>query len=193
MDTTLAPLPYDREALAPHISAETIDYHYGKHHQAYLTNLLGLVEDSAWADASLEDLIRDADGAVFNNAAQVYNHSFYWQCMRPGGGGTPEGAVADALTATFGSYAAFRERFATAAATQFGSGWAWLATRGDQLEIVKTANADNPLRNGLKPVLTIDVWEHAYYIDYRNARPRYIETWLDRLVNWDFVAERLRV
>ena len=184
----LPPLPYAQDALAPYISAETLEYHYGKHHATYVTNLNKLTEGTDLADKSLEDVIKAADGGVFNNAAQVWNHSFYWNCMAPGGGGEPTGEIADKINSAFGSYADFRTKFAEAATTQFGSGWAWLADDGSGLQIVKTANADTPVAHSLKAVLTIDVWEHAYYIDYRNARPKYIETFLDSLLNWDFVA-----
>ncbi len=191
MPFELPPLPYAQDALAPHISAETLEYHYGKHHQTYVTNLNKLVEGTEFENASLEDVIVKSDGGLFNNAAQVWNHTFYWNSMRPGGGGAPEGAVAEAIDSAFGSYDEFRAKFAEAATTQFGSGWAWLVDSGSGLEIMKTGNADLPLKHGAKALLTIDVWEHAYYIDYRNARPNYINTFLDSLANWDFVAENL--
>jgi Fe-Mn family superoxide dismutase len=191
MAIELPALPYDREALAPHISGETLDYHYGKHHQAYVTNLNKLIEGTDKADASLEDIIMSSDGGMFNNAAQVWNHTFYWNSMTPNGGGEPTGEVADALNSAFGSYGDFAEKFKEAATTQFGSGWAWLVSDGSKLDVVKTANADLPLKHGQKALLTIDVWEHAYYIDFRNARPNYIQTFLDHLVNWDFVAQNL--
>ncbi|HEY5155539.1 MAG TPA: superoxide dismutase [Acidimicrobiales bacterium] len=184
----LPPLPYAMDALAPHISAETLEYHYGKHHQTYVTNLNKLTEGTDLADKSLEEVIAQADGGLFNNAAQVWNHSFYWNCMTPGGGGEPTGELGDKINSAFGSYGEFRTQFAEAATTTFGSGWAWLADDGSGLQIMKTANADLPLKHGVKALLTIDVWEHAYYIDFRNARPKYIETFLDSLVNWDFVA-----
>jgi len=187
----LPPLPYAMDALAPHISAETLEYHYGKHHQAYVTNLNKLTEGTADADASLEDVIMKAEGGMFNNAAQVWNHTFYWNSMTPGGGGAPSGAAADAINGAFGSYDDFKAAFSEAAATQFGSGWAWLVDNGGSLEIMKTANADLPMKHSAKALLTIDVWEHAYYIDFRNARPNYISTFLDHLVNWDFVAQNL--
>ena len=179
----LPPLPYAMDALAPHISQETLEYHYGKHHQTYVTNLNKLTEGTPDADKSLEDVIAGAEGPLFNNAAQVWNHSFYWNCMSPTGGGEPGGDLGEKINSAFGSYAEFR--------TQFGSGWAWLADDGSGLKILKTANADLPLKHSAKALLTIDVWEHAYYIDYRNARPKYIETFLDSLVNWDFVAANL--
>ena len=188
----LPPLPYEMDALEPHISKETLEYHYGKHHQTYVTNLNKLVEGTEHADASLEDVIKVAEpGPLFNNAAQVWNHTFYWSCMAPGGGGKPEGDVGEAINSAFGGYDEFRKQFADAATTQFGSGWAWLADDGSGLKIMKTANADLPLKHDAKAILTIDVWEHAYYIDYRNARPKYIETFLDSLLNWDFVAANL--
>jgi len=184
----LPPLPYEMDALAPHISQETLEYHYGKHHNAYVTNLNKLVEGSDQADSALEDVIMSAEGGLFNNAAQVWNHTFYWNCMRPGGGGAPQGAVGDAVRSAFGSYDKFREQFTEAALTQFGSGWAWLVDDGSGLSIMKTANADLPMKHSAKALLTVDVWEHAYYIDYRNARPDYVNTFLDNLINWDHVA-----
>jgi Fe-Mn family superoxide dismutase len=187
----LPPLPYAQDALAPYISAETLEYHYGKHHQTYVTNLNKLVDGTDLAGKSLEEIIAEADGGLFNNAAQDWNHTFYWSCMAPGGGGEPTGDVAEKINSAFGSYADFRSQFADAATTQFGSGWAWLADDGSGLQIMKTANADLPLKHAAKALLTIDVWEHAYYIDYRNARPKYIDTFLDSLVNWDFVAANL--
>jgi Fe-Mn family superoxide dismutase len=186
----LPALPYAQDALAPHISAETLEYHYGKHHQTYVTNLNKLTDDNA-DGKELEAVIMEADGGLFNNAAQVWNHTFYWNSMSPGGGGAPEGAVADAVGSAFGSYDGFREAFAEAATTQFGSGWAWLVDAGSGLEVMKTSNADLPMKHGAKALLTIDVWEHAYYIDFRNARPNYISTFLDSLVNWDFVAQNM--
>ena len=191
MPFELPALPYAQDALAPHISAETLEYHYGKHHQTYVTNLNKLVEGTEFENASLEDVILKSDGGLFNNSAQVWNHTFYWNSMTPDGGGAPQGAVADAIDSAFGSYDEFRAKFAEAATTQFGSGWAWLVDSGSGLEIMKTGNADLPLKHGAKALLTIDVWEHAYYIDYRNARPNYINTFLDSLANWDFVAENL--
>jgi Fe-Mn family superoxide dismutase len=191
MPFELPPLPYAQDALAPHISAETLEYHYGKHHQTYVTNLNKLVEGTDFENASLEDVILKSDGGLFNNSAQVWNHTFYWNSMTPDGGGAPEGAVADAINSAFGSYDDFRAKFAEAATTQFGSGWAWLVDNGSGLEIMKTANADLPMKHSAKALLTIDVWEHAYYIDFRNARPNYINTFLDSLVNWDFVAQNM--
>ncbi len=188
----LPELPWAKNALAPHISEETIDYHYGKHHAAYVKNLNGFVEsDSSLQGKSLEEIVKSSSGGVFNNAAQVWNHTFYWHSMKPGGGGKPTGAIADAIQESFGGYDEFRKQFAQAAATQFGSGWAWLVLDGKKLEVVKTSNAETPLTTSKKPLLTIDVWEHAYYIDFRNARPTYIDTFLDHLVNWDFANQNL--
>ena len=187
----LPPLPYAQDALAPHISAETLEYHYGKHHQAYVTNLNKLVEGTEFENASLEDVILKSDGGLFNNSAQVWNHTFYWNSMSPNGGGAPTGAAADAINGAFGSYDDFKAKFAEAATTQFGSGWAWLVDNGSGLEIMKTSNADLPMKHGAKALLTIDVWEHAYYIDFRNARPNYISTFLDSLVNWADVEARM--
>ncbi|MFI5044809.1 MAG: superoxide dismutase [Acidimicrobiales bacterium] len=187
----LPPLPYAQDALAPHISAETLEYHYGKHHQTYVTNLNKLVDGTEFENASLEDVIMKSDGGMFNNSAQIWNHTFYWNSMSPNGGGEPSGAVADAINSAFGSYSDFADKFAEAATTQFGSGWAWLVDNGSGLEIMKTANADLPMKHGAKALLTIDVWEHAYYIDYRNARPNYIKTFVESLVNWDFVASNM--
>ena len=191
MPFTLPELPFAKNALEPHISAETLDYHYGKHHNAYVTNLNRLIEGKPEAGQPLEELIRSAQGGIFNNAAQVWNHTFYWNSMRPGGGGEPVGDLAAAIDRDFGSFAAFKEQFTTAAATQFGSGWAWLVIEGGKLKVSQTANADTPLKHNQTALLTIDVWEHAYYIDYRNARPRYIEVFLANLVNWDFAAQNL--
>jgi Fe-Mn family superoxide dismutase len=192
MPFELPPLPYAQDALAPHLSAETLEYHYGKHHQAYVTNLNNLVAGTEFENASLEDVIMKSDGGLFNNSAQVWNHTFYWNSMKPGGGGAPDGEVAEAINSAFGSYDEFRSKFAEAATTQFGSGWAWLVDNGSGLEVMKTANADLPMKHSAKALLTIDVWEHAYYIDFRNARPNYISTFLDHLLNWDFVAQNLR-
>jgi Fe-Mn family superoxide dismutase len=189
----LPPLPYAKDALTPHMSEETFEYHYGKHHQTYVTNLNKLVEGTDDEGKSLDELIlaSEVGTGLFNNAAQHWNHSFFWTCMAPGGGGEPTGELGDAISSAFGSYADFRTEFAQAATTQFGSGWAWLAHDGSKLQVMKTANADLPLKHGAKALLTIDVWEHAYYIDYRNARPKFIESYLDNLVDWDFVAQNL--
>ena len=187
----LPPLPYANDALMPHISAETLGYHYGKHHRAYVDNLNKLTAGTEWVDRTLEDIIREADGGIFNNGAQVWNHSFYWKCLNPAGGGEPTGEVATRINSSFGSIGDFRAKFTAAAASQFGSGWAWLVSApSGGMSILTTSNADNPLRDGERPLLTCDVWEHAYYIDYRNARPKYLEHFWD-LVNWDFVAENL--
>jgi len=187
----LPALPYAQDALAPHISAETLEYHYGKHHQTYVTNLNNLTAGTEHENSSLEDVIMNSEAGLFNNSAQVWNHTFYWNSMAPNGGGAPTGEVADAIGSAFGGYDAFVEKFKEAATTQFGSGWAWLVDAGSGLEIMKTSNADLPMKHNAKALLTIDVWEHAYYIDFRNARPNYITTFLDSLVNWDFVAQNL--
>lgn len=187
----LPPLPYAKDALAPHMSAETLEFHHGKHHQAYVTNLNKAIEqDSSLAGKSLEDLIRTTKGPVFNNAAQVWNHTFFWNSMSPNGGGEPTGAIADAINKSFGSFASFKEKFSNAAIGHFASGWAWLVKDGDNLEIVDLHDAGNPLTMNKKPILTLDVWEHAYYIDYRNARPKFVEAWWN-LVNWDHANKQL--
>ena len=191
MPFELPELPYAKDAL-PGVSAETLDYHHGKHHNAYVTTLNGLIDGTDHADKSLEEIILAADaGPLFNNSAQVWNHSFFWNCMSPTGGGAPTGEVGDAINSAFGSFDAFATEFAEAAKTQFGSGWAWLVDDGG-LKIMKTANADLPLKHGVKALLTLDVWEHAYYIDYRNARPDHIKNFLDKLANWDFVAQNMQ-
>ena len=193
MAFTLPPLPYDKGALAPHISAETLEFHYGKHHQAYVTNLNKALEGKPEANKSLEEVILSSDGGVFNNAAQVWNHTFYWSSMKPSGGGQPTGDLADAIKRDFGSFEKFSEEFSNAGATQFGSGWAWLVLGADKkLAVTKTPNADLPMKHGQKALLTMDVWEHAYYIDYRNARPKYIETFVKSLANWDFALANLK-
>lgn len=191
MAFTLPSLPFSKSALEPIISAETLEFHYGKHHQAYVNNLNGLVDGKPEANRTLEDLIMSAEGGVFNNAAQVWNHSFYWNCLKPGGGGRPSGALAAAIDRYFGSFDAFKEEFSAAAAKLFGSGWAWLVLAGDKLKIVQTSNADLPMKHMQTALLTIDVWEHAYYIDYRNARPKYIEAVFDNLLNWEFAEQNL--
>ena len=189
MEHKLPELPYAKDALAPHISAETLDYHYGKHHQTYVTNLNKLIVGTEFADAALEEIIKKASGGLFNNAAQVFNHSFYWNCLSPNGGGEPSGALAEAINKTFGSFADFKEKFSQTAITTFGSGWAWLVKNGGgELEIISTGNAGTPLTEGQTPLLTCDVWEHAYYVDYRNARPKYVEAFWN-LVNWEFAAK----
>jgi len=188
MTHVLPALPYAANALEPVISAETIDFHYGKHHQAYVTNLNNLVPGTEFENASLEDIVMKSDGGIFNNAAQVWNHTFYWNGLSPDGGGEPGGALGEAINAAFGSFDAFKAAFIKSGIGNFGSGWTWLVKNSDgSVEIVNTSNAANPMRDGKKPLLTIDVWEHAYYIDYRNARPKYLdEIW--SLVNWGFVA-----
>jgi Fe-Mn family superoxide dismutase len=191
MSFKLPELPYPKDALAPHISAETLEYHYGKHHQAYVDNLNKLVAGTPHESKSLEDLIKTTEGGVFNNAAQVWNHTFYWYCMKPKGGGEPKGKIGEAIKKQFGSFETFKEQFSEAAKTQFGSGWAWLVKKADgSLAIEKTGNAGNPMTSGHKPIMTCDVWEHAYYIDYRNARPKYVEAFWN-LVNWEFVEQQL--
>ncbi len=184
----LPALPYEQNALEPVISQETIEYHYGKHHQTYVNNLNNLVEGSEFAQMPLEEIVMKSSGGIFNNAAQVWNHTFYWNGLTPNGSGAPSGALAAAIDKGFGSFDAFKEQFAKSAATNFGSGWTWLVQNGDgSLEIVNTSNAANPMTDGKNPLLTVDVWEHAYYIDYRNARPKYLEA-IWKLVNWDSVA-----
>ena len=188
MAYTLPALPYARDALVPHISEETIQYHYGKHHQAYVDNLNKLIPGTDFENASLEDIIRKATGGVFNNAAQVFNHTFYWDCLSPKGGGRPLGDLAKAIDRDFGSFDQFKEKFTQTAVTLFGSGWAWLVkNKNGSLSIEPQANAGNPIRDDKRPLLTCDVWEHAYYVDYRNARPKYVEAFWN-LVNWEFVA-----
>ncbi|MFG6160458.1 superoxide dismutase [Halomonas sp. 1390] len=185
----LPALPYDKNALEPHISAETLEYHYGKHHQTYVNKLNELTDGTADADKSLEEIIQSSSGGLFNQAAQVWNHTFYWHCLSPNGGGEPTGALAEAINAKFGSFEKFKETFNAQAAGNFGSGWTWLIKTDDGgVDIVNTSNADTPIAHGQTPLLTIDVWEHAYYIDYRNARPKYLENvW--SVLNWDFVAQ----
>jgi len=191
MTHELPALPYEKNALEPVISAETIEYHYGKHHQAYVTNLNNLTAGTPWEQKSLEEIVKGAEGGIFNNAAQVYNHTFFWHSLKPKGGGEPQGKLADAIAAAFGSFAAFKEAFTKAAVSHFGSGWAWLVKNQDgKLTVESTSNAGCPLREGKTPLLTCDLWEHASYIDYRNARPKYVESFWS-LVNWDFVAKNL--
>jgi Fe-Mn family superoxide dismutase len=187
MNHELPPLPFAPDALEPVISAETIEYHYEKHHRAYVNNLNSLVPGTEFENASLEEIVLNSKGGIFNNAAQVWNHSFYWNGLSPDGGGEPQGALAVAIEAAFGSFGEFREEFIKSAVGNFGSGWTWLVKNSDgSLEIVNTSNAANPMRDGKTPLLTVDVWEHAYYVDYRNARPKYLaEIWV--LINWDFV------
>lgn len=186
----LPKLPYKLNALVPYISEETLDYHYGKHHQAYVNNLNGLVPGTEFENASLESIIRKAEGGIYNNAAQVWNHTFYFETFAAGGRKVPSGVIADALNASFGSFDGFRDQFNKAAATLFGAGWAWLVKKDDgTLQILQESNAGNPLRKGLTPLMTCDVWEHAYYIDYRNRRPDYIKSFWE-IVDWDLVAKR---
>ena len=187
----LPPLPYAIDALAPTISKETLEYHYGKHHQTYVTNLNNLIAGTEFESASLEDIIKKSSGGVFNNAAQVWNHTFYWNSLSPNGGGEPSGKLAEAINAKWGDVAAFKEAFNKSAAGNFGSGWTWLVKKPDgSLDIVNTSNAATPLTTADVPLLTCDVWEHAYYIDYRNARPKYLENFWN-LANWDFAAKNL--
>lgn len=188
---TLPELSFAKDALAPHISKETLEYHHGKHHQTYVTNLNNLIKGTEFEHLSLEQIICKASGGIFNNAAQIWNHSFYWNCLKPAGGGEPSGALADAIKQNFGSFASFKEQFSKTAITTFGSGWGWLVKKTDgSLALESTSNAATPLTGANKPLLTCDVWEHAYYIDYRNARPKYVEAFWN-LVNWDFVAQNL--
>jgi Fe-Mn family superoxide dismutase len=191
MAIELPPLPWPREALAPHISAETIDYHYGKHHQAYVTNLNNLIKGTEFENLDLVGIVRKAQGGMFNNAAQVWNHTFYWNSLSPKGGGEPSGKLADAIKKAFGGFAQFKEEFTKTAVGTFGSGWAWLVQRPDgSLGLVSTSNAGTPITGADRPLLTCDVWEHAYYIDYRNARPKYVEAFWN-LVNWEFAASQM--
>jgi Fe-Mn family superoxide dismutase len=194
MAFTLPDLPYAQDALAPYISAETLSFHHGKHHNTYVVNLNKLLEGSEMANASLEDIMMQTAGdaskaGVFNNAAQIWNHTFYWHSMKPAGGGQPSGALADKINQDFGSFDAFKEEFKTAGATQFGSGWAWLVLDNGVLKVTKTLNAENPMTTGQTPLLTMDVWEHAYYLDFQNRRPDYMSAFLNNLVNWEFAAE----
>ena len=191
MTHELPKLPYAMDALDPYISQRTLEFHYGKHHQTYVTNLNKLIAGTEYENASLEDIIRKASGGIFNNGAQVWNHTFYWNCMKPQGGGEPAGKLHDQIMKDFGSFAEFKENLANAGATLFGSGWAWLVKKADgSLDITQESNAGNPLKSGLTPLLTIDVWEHAYYIDKQNARPTYIQDFF-QVVDWDAVAGRL--
>lgn len=193
MAFTLPALPYAMDALSPHISKETLEYHYGKHHNAYVTNLNKLIAGTEYENLSLEEIIKKStSGGIFNNAAQVWNHTFYWHCLSPNGGGEPTGKAKDAIAKDFGSFEKFKEDFSQVAATTFGSGWAWLVQdKNGSLKIISTSNAGTPMTEGLQALLTCDVWEHAYYIDYRNARPDYIKAFWS-LVNWDFVNSNLR-
>ncbi len=191
MEHTLPDLPYAKDALAPHISAETLDFHHGKHHATYVTKLNGLIPGTEYENMDLEDIIKSAPaGGVFNNAAQIWNHTFYWNCLSPNGGGAPSGAIAEAINAAFGSFDEFKAKFTDMAINNFGSSWTWLVSNGGKLEIVNTSNAATPLTDDVTPILTCDLWEHAYYIDYRNARPGYMEAYWN-LVNWDFANSNL--
>lgn len=196
MAFTLPPLPYAKDALAPYINSTTLDFHYDKHHQTYLTNLNKLLEGNALANETLESVIQKSAGkadmvGIFNNAAQVWNHTFYWHSLKPGGGGKPTGPVAQRLDADFGSYDKFAEELKNAGLTQFGSGWAWLVLKDNKLQITKTGNADTPMVHGMQPLLTVDVWEHAYYLDYQNRRGDYLDAFIAHLINWDFVNANL--
>jgi superoxide dismutase, Fe-Mn family len=191
----LPSLPFGYSDLEPNISAKTFEFHHDKHHAAYVTNYNNLVKDTPMDSMSLEEVIKATAGdaskvGIFNNAAQAWNHTFYWNCMKPNGGGAPTGTLADKINSDFGSFDAFKEQFKQAGATQFGSGWAWLVLDSGTLKVTKTLNADNPLTQGQKPLLTMDVWEHAYYVDYQNRRPDYMTTFVDKLINWDFVAQQ---
>ncbi len=196
MTLALPDLPFDKRALTPHISEKTLEFHYGKHHKAYADNTNSLVEGTDLAGKDLETLLqisaKDASRAgLFNNAAQAWNHSFYWNCITPGGGGHPSGQIAAKIDSAFGSFDGFAKKFKEAGVTQFGSGWAWLVLKGDNVAIMQTGNADTPLAHGLKPLLTVDVWEHAYYLDYQNRRADYLAAFIDHLINWDFVNSQL--
>lgn len=196
MAFTLPDLPYSKDALAPHISAETLEFHHGKHHKTYVDKANDAVKGTDLEGQDLESVIKkswsDKNMGVFNNAAQIWNHTFYWNSMSPKGGGAPTGEIADAITKSFGSFEKFAEEFKTAGATQFGSGWAWLVKNGDKLEVRKTPNAENPITDGATPLITMDVWEHAYYLDYQNRRPDYMGAFLGNLINWDFANANLR-
>ena len=196
MSITLPDLPYQKDALEPHISSRTLDFHHGKHHNAYVANLNKLIQGTDLAGETLENMImktaNDADKTgIFNNAAQVWNHTFFWQSMIPGGGGSPTGPVAEKIDSDLGGYDGFVEKLKDAGLTQFGSGWAWLVLKSDKLEIVKTANADTPMAHGLRPLMTVDVWEHAYYLDYQNRRADYLDVFIRHLINWEFVNSNL--
>lgn len=189
MEHTLPALPYAKDALAPHLSEETLEFHYGKHHNAYVTNLNKLIVGTEFENAALEDIVKSASGGIYNNAAQIWNHTFFWNCMKPAGGGAPSGALADAINTKWGSYDDFKAAFQASAVGNFGSGWTWLVKKADgSVDIVNMGAAGTPLTTGDTPLLCIDVWEHAYYIDYRNARPKFVETFLSSLVNWDFAS-----
>ncbi len=192
MSIKLPDLPYEMDALSPHISKETLEFHYGKHHNAYVDKLNAAIAGGKYEKLSLDDIVRESKGEakVFNNAAQTWNHTFYWNCLSPNGGGEPGGAIADAIKNSFGSFETFKEQFSDKSATLFGSGWTWVVKEGDKLSIVQTKDADNPITDGKTPILTCDVWEHAYYIDYRNARPKYVEAFWN-VINWEFMEKNL--
>ena len=192
MKFELDALPYSKDALAPHMSAETISFHYEKHHQTYMNNLKNLLTGKPEAEKSLEEIVKSATGGVFNNAAQVWNHDFYWKSMKPSGGGEPTGTLLEAIKRDFGSFNDFKTQFQTAAVGQFGSGWAWLVNDAGKLKITTTSNAETPMTKGMTCLVTCDVWEHAYYIDYRNLRAKFVETWLGNLVNWDFAQSNFK-
>lgn len=196
MTLVLPELPYAQNALEPYISARTLEFHHGKHHKAYVDNGNKLLDASDLKGLSMEEIMKKTAGdsakaGIFNNVAQVWNHSFYWKCMKPGGGGQPNGKIAEKIKADFGSFDKFVEEFKNAGATQFGSGWAWLVLDGGKLKVTKTPNAECPLTQGMTPLLTMDVWEHAYYLDFQNRRPDYMATFIDKLINWDFVNANL--
>ena len=196
MTITLPGLPYEKDALEPHINSRTLDFHHGKHHNAYVTNLNNLIEGTDLASETIEDIINktvndDDKAGIFNNAAQVWNHTFYWKSMKPNGGGLPTGNIANKIDADFGGYANFIEQLKNAGLTQFGSGWAWLVMKNGKLEMMKTSNADTPIAHGVKPLLTVDVWEHAYYLDYQNKRGDYLDAFIKNLINWDSVHSNL--
>ena len=196
MAFSLPDLPYSKDALAPHISSDTLDFHHGKHHKAYVDKANAALDGSDYDGSDLEATIKKSwdkkDMGMFNNAAQIWNHTFYWNSMSPNGGGAPKGEIADAINQSFGSYEKFAEEFKNAGATQFGSGWAWLVKNGSKLEVRKTLNAENPITDGATPLITMDVWEHAYYLDYQNRRPDYMGAFLEHLINWDFANENLK-
>lgn len=196
MAIELPELPFPKDSLAPEISERTLDFHYGKHHKAYVDKANGMISGTEFEGMKLEEIIKKTAGdkdktGIFNNCAQAWNHTFYWQCLRSGGGGKPSGEIGKKIQSDFGGYDKFVEEFKNAGATQFGSGWAWLVLDGDKLKVMKTLNADTPLAHGLKPLLTVDVWEHAYYLDYQNRRPDYLTTFVDKLINWEFVNSLL--
>lgn len=190
MEHSLPALPYAKDALAPHLSVETLEFHYGKHHQTYVTNLNNLIKGTEFENASLEDIVRKSSAGIYNNSAQIWNHTFFWNCMKPNGGGAPTGALAAAIDAKWGSFDAFKAAFQASAVGNFGSGWTWLVKNADgSVDIVNMGAAGTPLTTGDTPLMTIDVWEHAYYIDYRNARAKFVEVFLASLVNWDFASK----